>query len=200
MTTRFVQREGLPIARALMVAGPFATTFLVMAFRGDIDASSATFTLACIMLAVLPTVFLWLRIRVSKTHADKTHFNINGPTTSIQWKMKLLLAVALVLPFHGGAIDAASDMLGTAVALALAVFVVWRLNLYYVNLYFFLRGYRAFSISPPDNAGPHDRTDDVVLLTRREHLHRNDSFVAYRLTNSVFLEEPDGRFAQPKTN
>ena len=76
-------------------------------------------------------------------------------------------------------------------ALTFIVFLFWRLNLHYMNLFFALLNYRVFTVSPPKDNNPHTGREPFVLITRRQSLSPGDHCVAYRLSDTVYLESTD---------
>ena len=68
------------------------------------------------------------------------------------------------------------------------VFLFWHLNLHYMNVFFALFNYRVFTISSPQDGNPHTGREPFVLITRRRHLSPDDRIVAYRLSDTVYLE------------
>ena len=74
------------------------------------------------------------------------------------------------------------------VALLFIVFLFWRLNLHYMNVFFAVTGYQVFTLSPPKDDNPHTGQESYVLITRRRVVFPSDRFHAYRLSNTVYLE------------
>ena len=58
-----------------------------------------------------------------------------------------------------------------------------------MNLFFALRNYRVFTVSPPQDENPYTGRDPFVIITRRRSLSPGDHFVAYRLSDTVYLEQ-----------
>ena len=55
-------REGLKTARLLMVLSSLSPLFVLWAIRGNRLIPNAYFTSACVLLAFLPSAFLWWRV------------------------------------------------------------------------------------------------------------------------------------------
>ena len=74
------------------------------------------------------------------------------------------------------------------VALAFIVILFWRLNLHYMNVFFAFADYQIFTVSPPQDDNPYTGREKFVLITQRRVLFPGDQFLAYRLSNTVYLE------------
>lgn len=95
---------------------------------------------------------------------------------------------ALLLPFYAVDLGSWRDAFAVLLALLFIAFLFWHLNLHYMNLLFAIRGYRVFTVYPPTDANPVTGRTTFVLITRRVALSPGDRVVAYRMSDSVFLE------------
>ena len=75
------------------------------------------------------------------------------------------------------------------VALGLIIFLFWRLNLHYSNLFFAIARFHVFTVWPPEDGNPHTGQDNYVLITRRKQLREGEQVNAFRLSNTVYLEK-----------
>jgi len=57
-----------------------------------------------------------------------------------------------------------------------------------MNLLFALRGYRVFTVTPKTN-NQYSSPASFVLLTKRAAIIEGEHLVAYRLSDSVFIEK-----------
>jgi len=65
-------------------------------------------------------------------------------------------------------------------AICFIIFILWNMNLHYVNVLFAFQGYRVYTIESYDSA---------VLLTTRTSIPKNIKEIkVHRLSNSVFIE------------
>ena len=181
------QGEGLKLARLLMVLSSLAPLFVLMALRGNSLFPELYFAAACLALAVLPSGFLWWRVRTVRNQDDTRHLTL-GPSEDHRSHV-LVYLFATLLPFYREEIGTFRDLLAMCAALGFIVFLFWRLNLHYLNLYFAIRGYQIFTVSPPRDDNPHTGKEPFVLITQRKHLHEGDKFVAFRLSNTVYLDK-----------
>lgn len=174
--------------RLLMVLSGFAPLFLLMAIQGNSLFPEKYFLLTCFALAILPTLFLCWRLCVVRKTDDTRHLvvgRIEDHRSHI-----LVYLFATLLPFYREDIGTCRDLAAMLAALAFVVFLFWRLNLHYINVYFAFRGYQIYTISSPSGT---DRRNgglgDFVLITRRRRLEQHEHITAFRLSDTVYFEE-----------
>ena len=121
--------ERLRFARLLMVLSSLAPLFVLMAIRGNCLFPEVYFVAACLALAILPSMFLWWRVRNARRQND-TRPLVTGPTEDHRGHV-LVYLFATLLPFYREEIGNYRDLLAMCAALGLIVFLFWRLNLHY---------------------------------------------------------------------
>ncbi len=178
--------EGLRAARLLMVLSSISPLFILWAIRGNSLIPDRWFIGFCVLMVVVPNGSLWLRIRTAKNHADKRELSVG--TADDHRDHILVYLFAMLLPFYSGAIGTWRDLSATLAALAFIVFLFWHLNLHYMNLVFAARGYRVFTVSPPADGNLLTGRTRLIVITRRVSLASGDRLVAYRLSDTVYLE------------
>jgi hypothetical protein len=95
---------------------------------------------------------------------------------------------AMLLPFYSEDIGTWRDFGATLAALAFIVFLFWHLNLHYMNLLFALRDLRVFTVYPPADGNTLTAKTRHALITWRVSLASGEQVVAYRLSDTVYLE------------
>jgi hypothetical protein len=178
--------EGLKAARLLMVLSSISPLFILWAIRGNSMIPDGWFVGICVLMVVLPNGFLWLRIRTAKKQADKRDLTVG--TADDHRDHILVYLFAMLLPFYSEDISTWRGLGATLAALAFIVFLFWHLNLHYMNLLFALRGLRVFTVYPPADGNPLTGKTRQALITRRVCLPPGERLVAYRLSDSVYLE------------
>lgn len=178
--------EGLGPARLLMVLSSLAPLFVLMAIRGNCLIPEAYYTSGCLVCAVVPSVFLWWRYRTAKKQKDFRELKV-GPSEDHRSHV-LVYLFATLLPFYREEIASGRDLLAMSIALGLIVFLFWRLNLHYMNIFFAMRGFRVFTVTSPEDNNPHTGRESFVLITKRKYLSGGERVKAYRLSNTVYLE------------
>lgn len=179
-------REGLKAARLLMVLSSISPLFILWAIRGNSLIPDLWFIGFCALMVVVPNAFLWLRLRTAKTQDDKRELLVG--TADDHRDHILVYLFAMLLPFYSESIGTWRDLGATLAALTFIIFLFWHLNLHYMNLLFAAFGYRVFTVYPPVDGNPLTGRTRQALITRRVSLASGDRIVAYRLSDTVYLE------------
>lgn len=184
--TAGTHREGLKAARLLMVLSSISPLFILWAIRGNGLVPDRWFIRFCALMVVVPNAFLWLRIRTAKQQADRRELTVG--TADDHRDHILVYLFAMLLPFYSEDLGSWRDLGATVAALAFIVFLFWHLNLHYMNLLFAALGYRVFTVYPPADGNPLTGKTRQAVITRRVSLASGDRIVAYRLSDTVYLE------------
>ena len=180
------QTEGLKVARLLMVLSSISPLFILWAVRGNSLIPDLWFIGFCALMVFVPNAFLWLRIRTARKQADKRELTVG--TADDHRDHILVYLFAMLLPFYSEDIGTWRDLGATLAALAFIVFLFWHLNLHYMNLMFAIRGLRIFTVYPPADGNPLTGRARQAVITHRVNLVSGDRIVAYRLSDTVYLE------------
>lgn len=172
--------------RLIMVLSSMAPLFLLWAVRGSGPVPDKYFLPGCIFFAMVPTLFVSLRIRTAR--------KANDSQTKIIHKADdhrdhiLVYLFAMLLPFYTVNLKDAREFAATLLALIFILFLFWHLNMHYMNLLFAVQGYRVFTVTPdPKNAI--GSKAPFVILTKRIALTEGAQIEAYRLSDTVFIEK-----------
>lgn len=179
-------REGLKAARFLMVLSSFSPLFFLWAVRGTSLIPDGWFVAFCALMVVMPNAFLWLRVRVARKQNDKRELTIG--TADDHRDHILVYLFAMLLPFYSVDIGTWRNFWATVVALFFIVLLFWHLNLHYMNLVFAARHFRVFTVYPPADGNPLTGRTRYAVITRRVSLAPGERIVAYRLSDTVYLE------------
>ena len=179
-------REGLRLLRLLMVLSSISPLFVLWAIRGTTLIPDSAFVGACVVLALLPTIFLFLRIALAKKHNDVRNLVVGHAEDHRSHVLTYLFAI--LMPFYRQTVDAWRDLAAMLVALVFIVFLFWSLNLHYMNLILALRGYRIYTVQPPDSTNPHAGNTPYTLITWRSVLPSGQQVNGLRISNTVYLE------------
>jgi hypothetical protein len=137
-------------------------------------------------MVVVPNAFLWLRIRTARKQKDQRDITVGAADDHRDHILVYLFA--MLLPFYSEDLGSWRDLGATVAALAFIVFLFWHLNLHYMNLLFAALGYRVFTVYPPVDGNPLTSKTRQAVITRRVSLSSGDRLVAYRLSDTVYLE------------
>lgn len=184
--TRRSPREGLKAARLFMVLSSISPLFILWAIRGNSLLPDSYFIGFCAAMVVLPNAFLWLRLRTARTRADTRELVVG--TSDDHRDHILVYLFAMLLPFYSEDLGSWRYFGSSMAALAFIVLLFWHLNLHYMNLVFAARGYRVFTVYPPDDKNPLSGRTSIALITQRVSLPPGERLIAYRLSDTVYLE------------
>lgn len=181
------QHEGLKAARLLMVLSSISPLFILWAIHGNSLIPDRYFIAFCGLMVFAPNIFLGLRIRTAKKQDDKRDLAVG--TADDHRDHILVYLFAMLLPFYSEDLGRWRYLGASFAALGFIVFLFWHLNLHYMNLLFAVLGYRVFTVYPPTDGNVFTSKTRYALITRRVSLVSGDRIVAYRLSDTVYLEK-----------
>ena len=179
--------EGFKALRLTMVLSSLSPLFVLWGIRGTPLVPDIWFIPACAALALFPSAILYWRIVRARTNGEKRQLTVG--TYDDSRKHLLVYLFATLLPFYRTSIVAGRDLVAMTVALAFIIILFWHLRLHYINLLLAVCDYRAYTIYAPRDGNPYTGDEPVVLLTFRHRLHEGDQIIAYRITDTVYLED-----------
>lgn len=178
--------EGLKTTRLMMVLSSISPLFILWAIRGNKVMPGPYFTGFCIVLIVVPNAILWLRIRAAKAQKDMREVEIGRAEDHRDHLLVYLIAI--LLPFYSANLGTTREFVAALLAICFIVFLFWNMNLHYMNLIFAALGYRVFTVYPPADANSMSGKSSFVVITKRAIIEPNDRIIAFRISNTVFLE------------
>lgn len=178
--------EGLKAARLLMVLSSISPLFILWAIRGNSLIPDRYFIGFCGLMVLVPNTFLWLRIRTARKQNDKRELTVGKADDHRDHILVYLFAI--LLPLYSENLASWRYLGSSVAALAFIVFLFWHLNLHYMNLGFAAFGYRVFTIYPRSDENPLTGKASLTLITRRVSLSSGERLIAYRLSDTVYLE------------
>lgn len=137
-------------------------------------------------LAILPTICLWAREAIAVRDGDTAVLTIG--TAEDRRGDIIAYLLALLLPFYRDSIDSGREFGAMVAALIMIIILFYRLNYHYINLLFAIRGYRVFMVHPPLSDSDYGSVQSITLITQRGGLRPNDKIVAYRISDTVYIE------------
>jgi hypothetical protein len=176
--------EGLKLARLFMVLSGMSPLFMLWAIKGNKIVSDGYLLSACVALVLIPNLVLWLRIRTAKEQNDMRDVVVEKAEDHRDHLLVYLFA--MLLPFYP--IDTVRDISALLAALAFIVFLFWHLNLHYMNIWFAIRGYRVYVITPIEDKNVLSGRAGLVLITARTDILKGESIKAYRLSDTLCFE------------
>lgn len=172
-----------------MVLSSISPLFILWAIRGNSLVPDRYFLIFCLLMVAVPNAFLWFRIRTAKKLHEKREI-VSG-TAEDHREHLLVYLFAMLLPFYATNLGAWRELAAALAALGFIVFLLWHLDLHYMNLLFAALGYRVFTMNPPEDCNPLTGKTRQVLIARRVAVAPGERLVVYRLSDTVFLEVAD---------
>ena len=179
-------KEGLKTARLFMILSSISPLFILWAINGNDLIPDFYFITFCILMVAIPNAFLWYRIHTARRLQEKRELII-GKTEDHRDHI-LVYLFAILLPFYSAEINTWRSLSATLIAIGFIVFLFWHLNLHYMNLAFAIFGYRVFTVYPPPDDNPISGKVPFILITRCMILGTGERLIAYRLSDTVYLE------------
>lgn len=181
--------EGLRIARLLMVLSSISPLFVLWAIRGGTPLPDGWFIALCLLMVLGPNAFLSLRIGTAKKLKEQREIVVG--TFEDHRDHILVYLFAMLLPFYAADLGQWRDFAAGLAALVFIIFLFWHLNLHYMNIWFAWKGYRVFTIYPPADENLFSGKGGLVLITKRVGLTPGERLAAFRISDTVYLEDPE---------
>ncbi len=183
---RNYKKEGLTLARLLMVLASFSPLFLLWAIRGTTLLNNSAFALLCATLIILPNTFLLWQIKKAQSNKDIKTISIEFAEDHREHVIVYLFAI--LFPVYSLSLDTFRNLLSAVVALTLILVIFWCLNLHYINIFFSLFGYNLFTLIPPQRNDGISGEERLILITPRTFIRKNEQIDAVRISDTVFFE------------
>lgn len=187
MTNSRQPQQGLQIERLLFVLSSLSPLFILWAIRGTTVISEILFISVCLAIPIVSSICLFDRYRIAKKNGDTENLLIESIEDRNMHTLTYLFSN--LLPFYRQQLDNCRDIFAMLIALICIIFLFYRLNFYYMNILFLLIGYNSFMISSTSsNRNSHSWEEPFVLITFRRYLKTGKRLLAYRLSDTVYLE------------
>jgi len=179
-------KEGLRLARLMMVLSSISPLFILWAIRGNCLIPEYWFLGFCLFMVIAPSLYLWRRIVIAKKQKQIRPIVVGKAEDHRDHLLVYLFA--MLLPFYSADLSVWRDLAAVLVALGFIVFLFWHLNLHYMNILFAVFGFHVFTIYPKTDDNPLSGKTSVVLITKRVAVPSKEQIAAYRLSNTVYFE------------
>jgi len=183
-------KEGLKLARLMMVLSSISPLFILWAVRGNNLIPEYWFLGFCLFMVITPSLYLWRRIVMARKQKQIRPIVVGKAEDHRDHLLVYLFA--MLLPFYSADLSAWRDLAAALVALGFIVLLFWHLNLHYMNFLFAAFGFHVFTIYPKTDNNPLSGKTSVVLITKRVAVSAGEQIEAYRLSNTVYFE-PGGQ-------
>ena len=179
MTNTLKNNEGLPVVKFMMLLSSLAPLFILVGIRGmDNIVNYSLLWIVIGLLLIIPFGVLLLRVYFAKKNDDKYTVNIRDNRLNKEYLFTYLFTV--LLPLYSVTVTNEKEFFAILFAIFFVVFVLWNLNLHFINIFFALKGYKVYTLPQQESA---------ILLTTRNFLDNElNTITAHRLSNNVFIE------------
>ncbi len=179
------RKEGLQFARLLLVFSSISPLFVLWSIRGGNKLiPELWFQIFCWIMIIVPNVFLLIKIKTAISLNEKRELFVNDAEDHRDHLLVYLFA--MLLPFYTAGLNSLREFYACLAALIFIIFLFWHLNMHYMNLLFALMGYRVFTIS--QNNSKTLGLENLVLITKRSSVRKNDKLSVYRISDTVYWE------------
>ena len=182
-------RERFRIGRLIMVTSSISPLFLLWAIKGIAIIPDIFLIPCCIAIAGISSIFVLSRIRFAKKQHDKRELKI-GSIANYDYHA-LTYIFAMLLPFYRQDINTFRELAAIVAALIFIIIIFWRLHLHYMNFIFVFGRYKTYLIHPPADGNPFGGTAPFILVTRSSNTVPGSNVIAYRVSDTVYLEESE---------
>lgn len=132
-------KEGLRIARLMMVLSSISPLFILWVIRGNSLIPEYYFLGFCTFMVVVPSGYLWRRIVTAKKLKQLRPIVVGKAEDHRDHLLVYLFA--MLLPFYAVDLGTWRDLAAVLAALGFIIFLFWHLNLHYMNILFAAFGY-----------------------------------------------------------
>lgn len=179
------QKEGLPFVKLMMLLSSMSPLFLLVAIRGiqikekEVLLISPHQTwLIVALLITAPYLVIKMRIYASKKAGDVHPIIVRQNTLNREYLFTYLFTV--LLPLYSVSISSLNELYAVTCAIFFVLFVLWNMNMHFINILFAFSGYRVFTL--PNQQG-------AILLSTRQNINSETELInAHRISNSIFIE------------
>lgn len=169
-----------------MVLGSLSPLFILWAIAGMKDIPDNLLVAMCIGLAILPGLLVLLREQVARKEKDIKIIEVQ--TASDDSANVLVYLFTIAVPLFSVNLDSVRAKFAMLGLVGFVIYMYLHLRLFFMNPLYALRGYRVFTIEPPDDDDGIGTREAFVVLSRRRTISGNSKLNTLRLSDTVFLE------------
>jgi len=169
--------DGLPLVKIMMLLSSMAPLFVLVGVRGlDQVIEDEYLWLGVGVLVIFPYIILRLRVSRARKSNDTYVIDVSDSRNNKEYLFTYLFTV--LLPLYSVAVSNYREFYALVLAIGFVIFVLWNMNLHFINLLFAFQGYRVYTI---------ESFHSSILLSKRHKIPSNlKELKVYRLSNSVF--------------
>lgn len=177
--------------RLLMVIGSFSPLFILIMVRGSEVINNYLLILICLIIIIVPNIVLLKRIHIIRKNSQNIH-DIKPINVTDQGEAIIVYLFAMLIPLFEADLNSTRSLIAIIVAIIFLIFIFWKLNLHYINIFFALFGYNVFVVEREIVLGPSKvEKVKIVVLSKKELLLQVKPIQAYRISDTVYIEKED---------
>ncbi|MDO8330311.1 MAG: hypothetical protein Q7T36_07570 [Fluviicoccus sp.] len=185
---RWTRQEGLErwevdFTKFMLVLACMAPLFILMAIRGvDLIPWEIYFPIF-LGLAIVPNLFFLIRVVIAVKNGDTKKIRVDDFTDNREQLITYIFA--MLLPLFQASVATVNDLYAGTCALLMVIYIFGHMELYYMNIFFSIAGYRIITVMPDVSSGafsvPH------VIITSKESIPRGVDIHPIRITNFLLF-------------
>ena len=175
----------MDFTRFILVLACMAPLFILMAIRGIGPVPWEFYFPVFIALAIVPNLILVARIYIAVKNNDRKMIRISNPTDNRE--QLITYVFAMLLPLFQSSVSSEQDLWAALCALLFVVYIFGHMELYYMNFFFALAGYRILSLRPDSISGNFSVTH--VLITKRDSTSITQDINPIRITDFLLFDK-----------
>lgn len=171
--------EGLPLVKFMMLLSSMLPLFVLVGVRGlDKVICDNYLWLIISCLVIIPYALVRFRINRAVKSNDTFLIDVSEVKSNKEYLFTYLFTV--LLPLYSVSISNQREFAAMIFAICFVIFVLWNMNLHFINLLFAIQGYRVYTI---------ESFNSSILLTKRTRIPNDiKELKVHRLSNTVFIE------------
>jgi hypothetical protein len=172
--------------KLMLVLACMAPLFILMAIKGFGSYPWEVYFPTLIALALFPNLYLIFRIRFAIKQNDRKLISINDETVTDNSDQLITYIFAMLLPLFQSAVASEQDLYSTLCAWLFVVYIFGHMELYYMNIFFALAGYRILSIKPISTSSKFSTSH--VIITKK-CIIANQEIKPFRITDFLLFDK-----------
>jgi hypothetical protein len=167
--------------RFILVLACMAPLFILMAIRGIGLVPWEWYFPAFVGLAVVPNLYLAFRMWQARRLNDRKRITVHA--SSDNRDQLITYVFAMLLPLFQSGVSTESDLYAALAATLIVIYIFGHMELYYMNFFLALFGFRIVSITGVGQFGV-----SHVLITKRKSLPPQLQLTPLRITDFLLFD------------
>lgn len=174
----------MELIRFLLVLACMSPLFILLAIRGVAIIPFEIYFPTFIFLAFAPNCYLLFRMYIAKRNNDRKNITIHTFTDN---KEQLLTYIfAMLIPLYQASFSSVNDLYSALCALIFIIYIFYHMELYYMNFWLALFGYRILTIDANPASGEYSVKH--VLITSKDKFAANSTITPLRITDFLLFD------------